>query len=160
MRVLIWIAGALVGLAALVFLAGWMMPATREGRAELVIAAPPEAVLAVLQDVEAQAEWRPEIESVQRSGDGWIEVTTSGERISLFVEEMTLERVRFRFISRWGYSGEWEAVLEPVEGGTRIAVVERATVPSAFGRVISRLMFDPEEFAATYLAALKARVEG
>jgi hypothetical protein len=54
----------------------------------------------------------------------------------------------------------WEAVLTPEGESTRIAVLERATVPSPLGRVLARLFFDPEEFATTYLAALKARVEG
>lgn len=70
------------------------------------------------------------------------------------------DRIRLSFRSDAGYSGAWEAVLTPVAEGTRIAVVERATVPSPLGRIIARAMFDPTEFATMYLAALKARVEG
>jgi hypothetical protein len=64
-----------------------------------------------------------------------------------------------RFTSDAGYSGDWQALLEPVSGGTRIEVIERATVPSPLGRIMARLLFDPTEFATTYLAKLKARVE-
>jgi len=159
MRILVLSLAILLVLAALVLLIGWLLPATREGRAETVIAAPPDRVLAVIADVEAQSEWR-EVGEVTRTAEGWEEVTARGERIAFVAEEMTETRIRLRFTSDAGYTGEWEAVLEPVAEGTRLEVVERATVPSAVGRILSRLMFDPGAFATTYLAALKARVEG
>lgn len=160
MRFLVWTCVALLLLAGLVFLVGWLLPAMREGRAEVVIAAPPARIVAVIADVEAQAEWRRGIAAVERTADGWIEVTARGERISFLAEEMGEARIRLRFASDAGYSGSWEAVLVPEGKGTRISVVERAEVPSPIGRVLARLFFDPEAFATTYLAALKARVEG
>ncbi len=156
MRILILSLAAVLVLAALIFLTGWLMPATREGRAETVIAAPPDRILAVIADVEAQPDWRA-VGRVTRTAEGWEEVTPRGERIAFVAEEMTGTRIRLRFTSDAGYTGAWEAVLERVEGGTRIAVVERATVPSPIGRILSRLMFDPGAFATMYLADLKAR---
>lgn len=160
MRILVLSLVALALLAGLVVLVGFLLPATREGRAETVIAAPSDAVLTVIADVEAQQEWRTDVASVVRTDTGWAEVTSRGERIAFVAEEMTAGTIRLRFASDAGYSGEWQAVLTPVAEGTRIAVVERATVPSPLGRIIARLMFDPTEFATTYLQALKARVEG
>lgn len=159
MRILILSLLALVLLVVMIFLIGWLLPATREGRASTVIAAPPERILAVIADVEAQPDWRA-VGSVTRTAEGWEEETARGERIAFVAEEMTEARIRLRFASSAGYTGAWEAVLEPAQGGTRIAVVERATIPSPVGRIVARLMFDPGAFATTYLAALKARVEG
>lgn len=160
MRFLVWICLALLLMAGLVFLVGWLLPATREGRAEVVIAAPPAQIVAVIADVEAQAAWRAGIAAVERTGEGWTEVTARGERISFVAEEMGEARIRLRFASDAGYSGTWEAVLVPEGDGTRISVVERAEVPAPLGRILARLFFDPEAFATTYLAALKSRVEG
>ena len=160
MRFLIWVGAVLVLLAGLVVLAGWLLPATREGRAEVVIAAKPAQIVEVIADVEAQGAWREGISSVERTADGWVEVTARGERISFMTEEMGEARIRLRFSSDAGYSGTWEAVLVPEGDGARIAVVERAEIPSPLGRILARLFFDPEAFATTYLAALKARVEG
>ncbi|MGL5012152.1 MAG: hypothetical protein ACRC6I_19980, partial [Paracoccaceae bacterium] len=89
MRILIWLLVALILLAALTFLAGFLLPATREGRAETVIAAAPARILAVLQDVEAQPDWRADVKSVTRSATGWVEVTSRGETITFTTEEMT-----------------------------------------------------------------------
>lgn len=160
MRFVVWIGVILFLLAGLVLLVGWLLPATREGRAEVVIAATPARIVEVIADVEAQVAWREGISSVKRSADGWVEVTERGERISFATEEMGEARIRLRFASDAGYSGSWEAVLTPEAEGTRIAVVERAEIPSPLGRILARLFFDPEAFATTYLAALKARVEG
>lgn len=143
---------------ASVFLVGWLLPATREGRAEIIIAAPPQRVRNVIADVEAQTQWR-DVAAVTRTEDGWVEVTARGERIAFVVEEMGQQRIRLGFSSDAGYSGVWEAVLEDVPGGTRMAVLEQATVPSPVGRILARLMFDPIDFAPTYLMALKTRVE-
>ena len=158
MRILILIVAALVLLVALVALIGWLLPATREGRAEVVISAPPGQILAVIADVEAQPDWRA-VGTVTRTADGWEEVTARGERIRFVAQEMTATRIRLRFSSDAGYTGEWEARLDPVAGGTRISVVERATMPSPLGRIIARVMFDPDAFATKYLEELKARVE-
>jgi hypothetical protein len=159
-RILVLSLSTLALLAGLVVLVGFLLPATREGRAETVIAAPPDAVLAVIADVETQPDWRAGVASVARTETGWEEVTARGESIAFVAEEMTTGRIRLSFASDAGYSGAWEAVLTPVAEGTRIAVIERATVPSPFGRIIARLMLDPTEFATIYLQALKARVEG
>lgn len=158
MRIFVLSLATIALLAALVLLAGWLLPATREGRADLVIAAPADRILAVIADVEAQPDWR-DVSAVTRTQDGWIEITARGERILFVAEEMTPERISLRFTSDAGYSGTWRAVLEPVANGTRIAVVEAATVSSPLGRILSRLMFDPTEFATAYLEALKMRVE-
>jgi hypothetical protein len=158
MRILICSLAAVALLVAVVLVIGWLLPETREGRAETTITAPPDLVLAVIADVETQSEWR-DLGRVTRTETGWVEVTARGERIDFVADEMTVDRIRLRFTSDAGYSGEWQARLEPVSGGTRIAVVERATVPSPLGRVLARLMFDPTAFATAYLAALKSRVE-
>ena len=141
MRILILSLAAVLVLAALILLTGWLMPPTREGRAETVILAPPDRILAVIADVEAQPDWRA-VGQVIRTADGWQEVTPR-ETITFVTGEMTETRIRLRFASDAGYTGDWQAVLERVEGGTRIAVTERATVPSPIGRILSRLMFDP-----------------
>ena len=160
MRIAVWVAVSLFLLAGLAFLLGRALPAAREGRAEAVIAAPPARIVAVIADVEAQTAWRQGVSAVERIPEGWVEVTARDERIRFVSEEMGEARIRLRFASDAGYSGVWEAVLTPEGEGTRIAVVERAEIPSPIGRILARLFFDPEEFATTYLAALKARVEG
>lgn len=159
MRILMLSFTVVTLLGALILFIGWLLPETREGRAETIIEAPPDLVLAVIADVETQPEWR-DLVTVTRTESGWFEVTARGERIDFVADEMSVNRIRLRFTSDAGYSGAWHALLEPVPEGTQISVVERATVPSPLGRIVARMMFDPTGFATDYLVALKARVEG
>lgn len=147
-------------LGGAVYLAGWLLSPVCEGRATVLISTPPEKVLSVIADVVAQPDWREDVSRVVRSEDGWDEITTRGETIRFVVERMDAARVSLRFTSDAGYGGTWEAVLSTEADGTRVDVMERVEIPSPIGRLVSRLMFDPEEFANTYLARLKARSEG
>ena len=159
MRSLVFFLALVALLVVALLVIGWFLPQTREGRAETVIAAAPEQVMAVIADVERQPEWR-RLGRVTRTATGWSEVTARGEVIDFVAEDMTRERIVLRFSSDAGYTGEWSAWLEPVPRGTRIAVVERATIPSPIRRIVARVLFNPTAFANDYLAALKARVEG
>jgi hypothetical protein len=158
-RILVLFLCTIALFTALLILAGLLLPATREGRAQTLIAASPNQILSVIADVESQPEWR-EVKSVSRNASGWVEVPVRGERISFVAEDITPTRVRLRFSSEAGLSGTWEAAMEQVPGGTRVEIVERTTVPSPIGRIVARLLFDPTSFAEEYLAALKARTEG
>lgn len=160
MRILLWSLAGVVLLAAAIILLGFLLPKAREGSARITIAAPPDRVLAILQDVEAQPEWRAGIAAVFRTEGGWSETTTRGEKISFAVDEMTPARVRLRFTSSAGYVGSWQATLTPLARGTQIDVIERAEIASPLGRILARVFFDPEGFAIAYLQALKARSEG
>jgi hypothetical protein len=159
MRILLLLLAVLLLLAAALWITGAMLPAVREGGAETTIAAPPDRILAVIAAVEDQPRWRSGVAAVERTPGGWVEVTVRGERIAFVAEEMTDARIRLSFTSDAGYSGSWEAVLSPDGPGTRIVATERAEIPSPLRRLVARLMFDPEAFAATYLRELKSESE-
>ncbi|MFN7535842.1 MAG: SRPBCC family protein [Brevundimonas sp.] len=158
MRTLILMLALSGALAGVLLVIGMSLPATREGRADIVIQASPEEILAVVRDFQAQPEWR-NVEVVRLGDDQWLEVTPQGERITFTLVTMTNAEVELRFSSTAGYSGTWRAELAPTPGGARVSVTERATVPSPLGRIVSRVMFDPDAFAAEYLVSLKKRAE-
>ncbi|MDQ0423369.1 uncharacterized protein YndB with AHSA1/START domain [Peteryoungia aggregata LMG 23059] len=161
MKFLLILSLTLIGLAALVFVAGLFLPPTREGRAATEIAVPPERVAAVITDVARQPEWRDGLASieVEVDGDGWVETTTRGEVIRFAWAERQPLKLALTFRSDAGYHGSWQADLQPQASGTRVTVVERATIDNPLGRIIARFMFDPQAFAARYLQALKTEAE-
>jgi hypothetical protein len=138
---------------------GWLLPAQRVGRAETLIAAPPSRILQEISAVQDQPLWRDIVKSVRRTAEGWQEVTKRGEIITFGIADQTDTLIRLRFRSDAGYSGEWVAELTPTGQATKIAVTEKSHVPSPLGRILSRLLFAPDAFATTYLAALKTRIE-
>jgi uncharacterized protein YndB with AHSA1/START domain len=159
MRILLLLLAVFLLLPAAMWAVGSLLPVVREGQAETTIDAPPDRVLAVIAAVEDQPRWRSGVAAVERTPEGWVEVTERGERIVFVADEMTEARIRLRFTSDAGYAGSWEAVLTPEGQGTRIVATERAEVPSPLRRLVARLMFDPEAFATTYLRELKSESE-
>lgn len=159
MKIFLILSLSIIGLAALVFVAGLSLPPTREGRADMEIAAPPELVAAVITDVARQPQWRDGIASVEVDGDGWVETTTRGEVIRFAWTRREALTLALTFRSDAGYHGTWQADLQPQATGTRVTVVERATIDNPLGRIIARLLFDPQAFAARYLQALKIEAE-
>jgi hypothetical protein len=159
MRILLLLLAVLLLLPAALWAVGSGLPAVREGQAETTIDAPLDRVLAVIAAVEEQPRWRGGVAAVERTSEGWVEVTERGERIAFVPDEMTEARIRLRFTSDAGYTGTWEAVLSPDGSGTRIVATERAEVPSPLRRLVARVVFDPEAFAATYLRELKSESE-
>lgn len=150
---------ALGALAFGVLTLGLALTATREGRAEALIAAPPGRVAAVILDVIAQEEWRSGLGRIELTPDGWREVTPRGEIIAFTLTDPGPARIALTMASDRGWTGEWVAMLTPEGGGTRIAVTERAMVRNPLAPIAAHLFCAPAAFATTYLAALKTRVE-
>ncbi len=71
--------------------------------------------------------------------------------------ERELSKLALTFRADSGYHGMRQAELEPQPTGTRVTVVERATIDSPLGCVMARLFFDPQTFAEVYLQAFRIR---
>ena len=68
--------------------------------------------------------------------------------------------VSMSFVSTQGYFGKWRAEFaEHSATATMITATEEVTVESPWGRVLSQLFFNPEEFAASYLKELCSEAE-
>jgi hypothetical protein len=159
MRILLFSLGGLTLAFLAVLAAGFALPATRQGSSERLLPAPPERVAATLLDVESQPRWRPGIVAVERTDDGWAETTDRGEVIVFRLGSNEADRIQLRFESSRGYHGTWVGELVERDGATYLQVTETASTPSPLGRILSRLFFDPETYAKTYLDALEAEVK-
>lgn len=159
MKLLVILILFVTGLVAILLVVGLLLPPTREGQAQIAIAASPEHVMGVITDVARQPNWRDGIASVQVGDHGWVETTTGGEVITFAWSVREPLKLSLTFHSDAGYRGTWQADLVPEEGGTRVTVAEQATIDNVVKRLVSRLVFDPEAFAKRYLEALKAKAE-
>lgn len=159
-RMLATLLVSLTILAAIVMATGYLLPPDRTGHAARSIDAPPARVRAVILAVERQPLWRSGLALVERGPDGtWTEVRIDGERIAFRMTEQSDNRLALRFDSSRGYSGSWQAGLHAdATGGTAMHVAEQSTIASPIGRILSRLFFAPDAFAARYLDELAAEV--
>jgi len=117
--------------------------------------------MAVLGDVESQPCWRPDVLWVEiRSASTGVERRRGGESITFRAISRSQDTLELAFESTRGYQGRWRGQLATRADGvsTVIRVEESATVPMPLLRVMARLFFDPEKFAAEHLARLRDEV--
>lgn len=142
-------------------LLGLLLPQTRTGTHEAMLAAPPEQVRSTILDAGAQPAWRQDLAAVdvEAGGAAWTERTRGGERIRFELVEASAERIALRFRSSRGYRGDWIGEIAPTAaGGTRLRVRESAVVPNPLARLAARVFFDPEAFARRWVDALAAEL--
>lgn len=156
MKAALWIIAGVAGLAALVVLVGFMLPAARTGKVDRVVEVNPAQLTAVILDRASQPTWRPELANVEtKTLTRWTETTQKGEVIAFELTRQDIDLIQIRFESSYGYQGQWEGRLVPtLSGGTHIFVTEQATTPAPIGRILAHLFFDPKAFANAYLDAL------
>lgn len=140
-----------------VYTLGYTLAPVRSGTSSMACDASAKDLLATMLDVESQPTWRKGLASVQRTNkaSGWVEKTHQGEETNFSLIDANDRSVSMSFVSDRGYSGKWRAELVPQSTTrTKITAKEEVTVESPIGRVVSRLLFDPEEFASSYLSEL------
>lgn len=162
LRGIVFAIGATLVLASVAtYAVGTQLPATRTGTASLSVERPAHEVMAVLTDVASQPRWRPDVAAVDvQSPTAWIERKADGEVVTFRITAHSERSLHLAFESSRGYVGQWHGSLTPAAqtGSTLIEVQESATIDAPLQRVIARVVFDPEEFAADYLARLAGEV--
>jgi uncharacterized protein YndB with AHSA1/START domain len=160
MKWVLYVVGGLVGLVALVWLIGALLPrehvATRSAR----YLQPHEAIWKVITDAEAMPQWRTGLTAVKRLPEenglpGWVETASFGE-IPLRVEQMDPpQRLVLRIASdELPFGGTWTYEIAAVEGGATLRITENGLVKNAFFRFMSRFLFGHTATIEQYLKDL------
>lgn len=162
MKFLIYALITFATIATGVLVYGYTLSPVRSGTSSNECLAPARVLLSTILDVESQPSWRKNVTSVRRTGEAsvWIEKMRQGAETTFTLEDANQRFVSMTFVSNQGYYGKWSAEFtELSETRTMITATEEVTVKSPLGRVLSRLFFNPEEFAAIYLKELCSEAE-
>lgn len=163
-----WIAGIAavpLGLAAIAYGVGAMLPRDHLARAEALVPAAPAEVAALVRDVELQPRWRSavsSIEVVERRRDGLRYIERSGSDAITF--DFTEDRPGARFRSviadpSLPFGGAWTIALAPAGGGTRVSIEERGEVRDPLYRFFARFVFGHQATMRTWLADLERALQ-
>ncbi len=154
----------MVGLAAVIGVAGLLLPATRLAAGTREIAASRPRIWSILTDLRAQPGWRSGIASVEvldgtAGQERWIERPQRGPAIRFRTERMN-PPAEWVVVFEGPARGQWTGRLEEMnDGRVRVRVEEVATVSNPWMRVLARLAFDPQAFVDRYLADLARAAE-
>jgi uncharacterized protein YndB with AHSA1/START domain len=153
------VVGALAGAVGALWLWGWTRPAGHVATVSRTVAAPPERVWATILDHDRHAEWRSAVKQVRRTGARIEETDRRGDVLAMVVEvEEAPRRLVTRIVDQSMFGGTWTCTLEPDGDGTRVQIVERGEIHSAFFRALAPLFHDPEATARTWLEDLAKRL--
>lgn len=168
MRMLIYLALALIGLVLLVFgvlgVVGSFVPLTHTASVSVEVGMPRDQVWALLDDPAGFPAWLPGLEKVEMLPD------RDGRRVfrqtqgrNTFVLEETEKRAP-ELVTRTiaddhkMFTGSWEHRLEAVGAGrTKVTVTETGTVPSPIPRAIMRFGIGYDHYLNKFAEALKAK---
>jgi len=147
MRWILWIGTAIAIVAVLVIIVGYSLPKAHSVTRTAAVRLPPDALYALLLDVDRYPSWRRGVKSLQRHPDRdgrpyWTE-EVSGMKIPLYFER--LERPSL-LVSRIAdpslpFGGSWTYRIAPAAAGSTLTITEDGEVSNPFFRFMSRFVF-------------------
>ncbi len=154
------IVGVLIGIVALAWIIGAMLPrdhvATRQARYHQ----PPEKIWHAITDAEAMPGWRTGVTAVKRLPEengqaGWVETSSFGELPLRVAESDAPRRLVMRIASdELPFGGTWTYEVVAVEGGATLRITEDGFVKRALFRFMSRFLFGHSSTMEQYLKDL------
>jgi uncharacterized protein YndB with AHSA1/START domain len=156
----LWITGgSIMGLFALVVLIGYSLPVKHRTIAAATVKASPQALFALITNVEGLSQWRSDVKSVEilpftdgrmrfreLSGNGAItyviESFESNHRVVTRIDDKSLP-----------FGGTWTYELEPAAGGrTTLRITEDGEIYNPIFRFVSRFVLSYDATMKRYLA--------
>jgi hypothetical protein len=162
LKLLFRLVAALVGLALLATVTGFLIPVGHEASVSARFSARPAVLFGILTDVEAYPEWRSDIDRVEvlsepgaplrfrevgRQGPITFQVEDSAEpiRLRVRIDDDTLP-----------FGGSWTYVLRPFEGGTSVTITERGEIYNPLFRLLAAVAFSKTATMERFLNDLRS----
>jgi hypothetical protein len=164
MRLLIYIVvGIVAGLVVIVgimALIGSMLPNRHVVARSIVLHRSPQDVYAVVRDFSSAPKWRADVKRVEVEAPqgGPVYFREEGKHGAVNYDlvddvpaQMMITRIRDTDL---GYSGQWNYLFTPENGGTRVTIRENGEVSNVLFRFMSRYIFGQTSTIDTYLTSL------
>ena len=141
MRWVIWTIVTLVGLVGVMALAGYLLPVGHEASRSAEFNKPPEAVFALVSDLNNYRSW----------WDG-------AEVKSEVVESVAPTKLVTKVVGETQFGGTWTFEITPTPGGSRLTITERGEIYNPVFRILAKLVFGYTSTMEDCLAAAQKRL--
>lgn len=166
LKLLLGLALVLVLVGLLIVAIGAVLPKEHQARRNGRFRRPPRAVWDVIHNVDNYAEWRSDIEKVERLPDSggqtrWKEYSRG--------QVITFQRVESKPTSRMvtmiadktlPFAGRWIFVLEATPEGCNLSIVEDGEIKNPLFRFMSRFIFGYSGTIDAYFESLAKKLGG
>ncbi|HET7695257.1 MAG TPA: SRPBCC family protein [Vicinamibacterales bacterium] len=163
MRWLVYIAAAIAIVGVVVAIIGYSLPKAHSVSRTTTIAMPPDALYALLADVDRYPAWRPGVKSLQRHADrdgkpAWTE-EAGGMTIPLYFERMDRPGLLVSRIAdpSLPFGGTWTYRIQPAGAGSQLTITEDGEVYNPFFRFMSRFVFGHTATLDEFVENLESR---
>ena len=159
MRILVIILASLLGLIALVFVCGMLVPANHLASRSIHLDKSREEVWLTVSDFEHYSTWAPMVTGTKRLPDEnghavWQLEGKWAMPMALDLVETPRQLVTRIADPKLPFGGTWTWDLTPENGGTRVVITEHGVIRSPIFRLLSRFVFGYTSTMDAYLAAL------
>ena len=163
MRWILWIGAGLVILVLIVAIVGALLPKAHTASRTVRVSMPPDALYALLSDVDRFQSWRGDVKSLQRRPDrdgrpAWIE-DVGGMKIPMVFERMERPSLLVGRIdsTALAFGGTWTYRMAPAPGGSDLTITEDGEVYNVIFRFMSKFVFGHYATMDAYLRNLQAK---
>jgi hypothetical protein len=163
MKWILWIIAGLAVAGLIVALVGAMLPKAHTASRTARVAMPPDALYALLADVDRYQSWRPDVKSLQRLPDrdgkpAWVE-DAGGMKIPMHFERMEKPSVLSTRIDGddLPFGGAWIYQITPAPGGSDLTITENGEVSNVIFRFMSRFVFGHHATMDAFLKHLQVK---
>ena len=166
-KLLIGMATVMLSLTAGIYAYGLSHDAEHTATGSEVVNAPLAQVFAMQADPREVAKWKEQVAEVRDYKDlggglaSWREVWKDDNQFDFVIthyEHNKLLRIQITDVNEVFY-GNWTISFEEAEGGTRITITEKGTIPNAFVRGAFHLSTSTDATLKDHLKQLKAQAE-
>jgi hypothetical protein len=158
------LAGIVIGLSVLTYVAGLFIPRDHVAAMSIDLNKDPSTIWSMISDFGSTAKWRTDVSAVRMDPpvDGKVRFTESGGQGSVQFEVVSQQppfRQSVRVVDDdQPFGGVWTWQLEPLEGGsapkTRLTITEAGFIKSPIFRTMGKFFFSPTDTIESYLTAL------
>jgi uncharacterized protein YndB with AHSA1/START domain len=147
-------------LAGVLALVGARLPPAHTATRSVRLRGAPQAVWALITDVDGYPQWRPGLKKVERLPDAdgrprWREGDTTFELVEAAAPTRLVTRIADPDLP---YGGTWTHVVEPGDGGGSVlTITENGEVFNPLFRFVSRYVIGDSATIEKYLKAVAAR---
>lgn len=161
MRIVRWVVIGLVALVAIVFGVGSLLPVSHVAARSAPISATPEAIFALLIDIEHYPQWRDGVTATERlptmnGRTRFVEISGSDSLAFEILDATAPKRLVTHIIGEGlPFGGEWVFELEPVGIRSRLTITEHGEVYSPVFRFVSRFVMGHTATIDGYLESVE-----
>jgi uncharacterized protein YndB with AHSA1/START domain len=141
MKWILRIVVGVIGLVALIAIVGYFLPVAHQVSRSAEFSHPPEAVYALMSDLDNYSTWWPENEVN-------VEV----------VEAVPPSKLVTRIVGESAFGGTWTMDIAPTPNGSRLTITERGEIYNPIFRTLAKVVFGHASTMESCLAAAQRKL--